>query len=404
MSRTVDAGPGPERAGRTAVALGGLLLVVALLGAGPALAAPVVPAPTGLTATAVSPTRVDLSWSPVKKATGYRVLRSTTSGGPYTPLASTTGPGHVDTSVAAATRYFYVVTASQGGRTSGFSTQASATTPAATPAPPTGLTATAASSSAIDLAWQPSPGATGYTVHRALGDYPQVGSVGSTTTTFRDAGLTASTTYSYVVRAANTAGLSPDSNVASATTAPPPAPPVTPADLQASPDNAGIYLTWAPSGGASGYQVLRATTTGGPYGLIATTGTAVSHADFPPQQGVTFFYVVRALGGGGTSGNSNEVAAMTAPPTPTDFAAEAVAAGPTAGLHVALSWTAAPGAASYMLERATVGTGYEPLARVTEGTSHGDFTVSPSTIYYYRLTAVNDSGWSKYVEVATTTP
>lgn len=314
-SRMPHERPSKDRGTRVAIVVLGVLIAAVVVGAGPAVGAPAVPAPTGLTATAVSPSRVDVAWAAVKKASSYQVLRSTRSGGPYTPVATTSATRHVDTTVDPATAYFYVVTATQGGRTSGVSAQASATTPQVTPAPP-----------------------------------------------------------------------------------------VAPADLQASPDNAGIYLSWAPSSGASGYQVLRATTAGGPYGLIATTGTAVTHADFPPQQGVTFFYVVRALGGGGTSGNSNEAAAMTAPPTPTDFAAEAAAAGPTAGPHVALSWTAAPGATSYVLERATVGTEYEPLARVIEGTAHADFTVAPSTIYYYRLAAVNDSGWSKYVETKATTP
>lgn len=406
-SRTMHGNRPMDRTTRAGAALVGLLLLATVLCAGRAVAAPAVPAPTDLTATFVSPYRVDLTWSPVKKATSYQVLRST-AGGTYLPVATTSGLGHSDTTVSPATTYRYVVTASQGGRSSGPSGSVSVTTPPTAPAAPAGLTASAASSSAIDLAWQPSPGATSYTVHLAVAGYPAVGTVAAPTTTLRDAGLAGATTYAYVVRATNSAGTSPDSNTASATTAPvpPPAPPAPPANLQAFPDNYGIYLTWEASSGASGYQVLRGATPGGPYGLIGTSATATptSYADFPPQHGVSFSYVVRALGGGTTSRNSNEVSAMTAPSSPTDFTARAVDAGPTAGQHVALSWTAPPGAASYVLERGTVGTAYTPLATVTT-TFHNDFAVDPSTIYYYRLAAVNGSGSSTYIEAkATTSP
>ena len=47
--------------------------------------------PTGLTATAGNQ-QVTLGWNAVPAATSYNVKRSTTSGGPYTTIASPTGP------------------------------------------------------------------------------------------------------------------------------------------------------------------------------------------------------------------------------------------------------------------------------------------------------------------------
>lgn len=92
------------------------------------------------------------------------------------------------------------------------------------PQPPSNLTATAASSSAINLSWTASPtsGAT-YDVFRstASGFTPsssnQIAS-GVTSTTFADSGLTCNTAYFYLVEAANSAGTSAASNQASATT------------------------------------------------------------------------------------------------------------------------------------------------------------------------------------------
>lgn len=88
------------------------------------------------------------------------------------------------------------------------------------PAAPTGLSATAVSSSGINLAWTASSGATTYNLLRSTtggGPYTTV-ATGIAATTYGDSGLSASTTYDYVVQAVNSAGTSPNSNEASATT------------------------------------------------------------------------------------------------------------------------------------------------------------------------------------------
>jgi hypothetical protein len=90
------------------------------------------------------------------------------------------------------------------------------------PAAPTSLTATAASSSEIDLKWTSAAGATGYLVQRSpngSSSWAQIGSVaGGSTTTYADTGLTAATTYFYRVIATGGGFNSAASNVASATT------------------------------------------------------------------------------------------------------------------------------------------------------------------------------------------
>ncbi|MCS5729386.1 polysaccharide lyase beta-sandwich domain-containing protein [Herbiconiux moechotypicola] len=86
------------------------------------------------------------------------------------------------------------------------------------PTAPTGLAATAVSTTQIDLSWTASTddvGVTGYTVYR---DGTAIGT--STTTSFSDTGLTPSTSYVYTVRASDAVPqLSAPSAPASATTA-----------------------------------------------------------------------------------------------------------------------------------------------------------------------------------------
>ncbi|MEU9798200.1 glycoside hydrolase family 18 protein [Streptomyces sp. NPDC051000] len=82
------------------------------------------------------------------------------------------------------------------------------------PAVPTGLTASAASSSAVNLSWAAAQGATSYKVHRAGAAALTVGGPSATVT-----GLTASTAYTFQVSAVNAAGESPKGAPVTVTTA-----------------------------------------------------------------------------------------------------------------------------------------------------------------------------------------
>ncbi|MGE5263098.1 MAG: alpha-amylase family glycosyl hydrolase [Acidobacteriota bacterium] len=87
--------------------------------------------PTGLTLVSSSPTDINLSWNAVAgdpTLYGYEVLRSNTSGGPYTTLALVTTTSFDDSSVAQGATYYYVVRAvDQSFNRSGTSNQVQAT-------------------------------------------------------------------------------------------------------------------------------------------------------------------------------------------------------------------------------------------------------------------------------------
>ncbi|MCS0630823.1 alginate lyase family protein [Telluria mixta] len=71
---------------------------------------------------------VPLRWQQSFGATGYTVLRSTASGGPYTTIAANvTGGSYIDTSVTNGTTYYYTVTATNAAGTSANSAEDSAT-------------------------------------------------------------------------------------------------------------------------------------------------------------------------------------------------------------------------------------------------------------------------------------
>ena len=93
-------------------------------------------APSGLSATAISSSQINLSWTASSSscAVTYNIFRSTTSG--FTPSSSNqiasgvSGTSFSDSGLAASTTYFYLVEGTNSGGTSGPSNQASAMTPA----------------------------------------------------------------------------------------------------------------------------------------------------------------------------------------------------------------------------------------------------------------------------------
>jgi endo-1,4-beta-xylanase len=86
------------------------------------------------------------------------------------------------------------------------------------------------------------------------------------------------------------------------------APPSAPTGLVAVPGNAQVQLSWNASNGATGYNVKRATTSGGPYTTVGTASTP-SFTNTGLTNGTTFFYVVSATNANGESANSIQVSA-----------------------------------------------------------------------------------------------
>jgi len=187
-------------------------------------------APSSLNATAVSSSEVDLSWqaSATSGAT-YNVYRTTTAG--FTPAAGNliesgqTGTTFDDMGLTASTTYYYAVEALSSSIPSVAAT-ASATTLApscvAAPSVPAALHANTMSDTEVDLTWPASTAGVGCTVTYNIygsttsGFTPssanQLNGASLSIPSFASTGLSASTTYYYVVEAVDQAG----SSVASA--------------------------------------------------------------------------------------------------------------------------------------------------------------------------------------------
>jgi len=161
--------------------------------------------PANLSATAVSPYQINLSWSASTDnvgVAGYRVFRNGL-------LAATTTPAsYTDTNLAAATTYSYTVEAfDSAGNVSAQSTAATATTsPVDTvpPSVPTNLSGSSPLPTQVNLSWTASTDNVGVAGYRIFRNSVQVGT--TIATSYIETGLAASTTYTYVVTAFDAAG------------------------------------------------------------------------------------------------------------------------------------------------------------------------------------------------------
>ncbi len=184
---------------------------------------PLLPAPTNVSATTTGPDQIDLAWNAVAGATGYTILRSTASNGPYTLIASrlaTTSYQDLGLVPDPATgTFYYKVQAENAAGEGATSAQVSAQILPPLPESPEELIAAPANSGSIALTWTASANAASYTLSRSTAPGGPYGTIaaGLTGTAFTDSGLANGTTYYYIVIAVNAAGDSVDPPGASAT-------------------------------------------------------------------------------------------------------------------------------------------------------------------------------------------
>jgi predicted phage tail protein len=134
-------------------------------------------------------------------------------------------------------------------------------------------------------------------------------------TSYSNTGLTASTSYSYRVRAYNAAGDSGYSNTASAVTQAAPALPAAPTSLVATAvSRSQINLTWTDNAtNEDGFKIERCKgSTCTNFAQIATVGANVtSYSNTGLSSNTSYRYRVRAYNATGNSGYSNIAKAAT---------------------------------------------------------------------------------------------
>jgi YD repeat-containing protein len=277
----------------------------------PDTAAPSVP--TGLAAAAPTSNAVNLMWTGSTDnvgVTGYRVYR----GG--TPIGTASTTNYTDNTVVGSTAYTYTVSAyDAAGNDSAASNTAPVTTPdTIPPGVPTGLSASAPSSTQVNLAWNAvsdtgGSGLAGYRIYRG-----GVHIANSGATNYSDTSVSASTGYSYTVAGYDNAGnTSSQSSAANVSTPAPPdttAPSVPTGVTTALAGDNQVNVSWSAStdtggSGMAGYRIYRG-------GVQIGTSSTTSFADTTTSPFNSYSYTVAAYDvAGNVSSQSSAAGAVT---------------------------------------------------------------------------------------------
>ena len=246
----------------------------------------------------------------------------------------------------------------------------------------------------VALSWTPAVNSGGYNVNRSdthLGPYTQVGTLAGTN--FTDTTVVNGNTYYYVVVATNSLGNSPNSPEAVGK----PNPLVV--NIVAVGGTNQITLTWDSLPSAASYTVRRSGTAAGPTTDIATGVIGTTYVDTTAANGTRYFYRIEAaITGGGVSGLSAQVNALTAPGTPTSMSAVLFAKD-----VIVVRWTTADSVGpKFNVETSADGLNFTPLGSTNAiGFTNGP-GLTPGIQYYYRVQAQNGSGFSSYSAVVST--
>jgi len=162
--------------------------------------------------------------------------------------------------------------------------------------------------------------------------------------------------------------------------------PSIPAGLKATASVKKVWLRWLPVATANGYNILRSTTSKGPYTTIAAyKGISPVYEDTGVTNGATYFYVVSAINQAGKSANSSEVNATPA----------TAGALPSGWAHQDLGTVATAGTAGYANvsnETFVVSGSGAGIGGTTDGLSYVYKTVTGDATITARLTATTWTG------------
>lgn len=368
--------------------------------------------PTGLHAEAEN-AQVLLEWSAANGATGYDIQRSLVSGGPYTTIA-TNVPTTIynDTGLSNGVTYYYVVNAVNSIGNSANSNEASAEPYAAydyysLTLDPSSITLAQGGSTTATVTATRAIGFTGGGIALGTSALPTgitcsfsppslYSGTNTSTLTVNVADTVPVGTY-YLVITGNDSGITRACTWTLTVTQNSLAPPT---GLTATGSNAQVALSWTASSGASGYNIYRSTTSGGPYTVIQSGVESTTYTDTGVTNGTTYYYVVTAVNGSVESGYSNQAAATPGglPNPPADLTAT------PGNAEVWLSWNASADTIDYTIARSTTSGGPYTQIATTSGTTYTDTSVTNGTTYYYVAYAVNNSGTSGPSNEANATP
>lgn len=346
---------------------------------------------------------VSLNWSAVSQAEQYLIYRASSKDPSFRAIATTEQPAYQDDTVELGVTYQYKISAINAGGESEHSDQAEIffyDPNQPKPATPSGVTITETKSITVMLEWQEVENAISYSIYRSTdpnGEFTKVAN--STTPSYMDKPVEASTTYYYKISTASTGGESALSEVVSTTTEEAIEIPKVPTGLTAGEITTSAFeINWEDVAEAESYNVYRKTNEDGDYRQIASTDESAYIDESVSISDTGYSYKITAVNEMGESNLSEAIAIkMPVPGAPTELRVTMIG-----NNFVGLAWESNGGANQYNVYREADGE-VEYLGYAKVDTFY-DRTAEPNVTYTYYIKAANASGESEtsnVVEVTT---
>jgi len=368
--------------------------------------------PTSFTANAIGKT-VYMTWNHTKQCNGYKIYeRGTGMFLIWTLVKTITNNNTLSTSITVPDyrAHTYQIRAynASGLSPSGLQKTAYAL------APPTGLTATALSSTSIKLNWNHpvDSNATQIVVSKSTNgiSFSGIGAIPATASYVTFTGLSPETQYWFLINVRNGSNESKSSNVTNITTPAAGTAPSAPSELLLAANSCSeVALSWTDNADNEDHFVVERKVAGGTYSAIETSlvPDTESYSDTSVSAETTYYYRVKATNSFGDSAYSNEAnitvpVCGSVPSAPTGLSATAVSSS-----EISLTWTDnSDNEDGFKIERKEAGETYSVLVTVGTGvTSYNNIFLLSNTTYYYRVRAYSSLGFSDYSnEVSATTP
>lgn len=247
---------------------------------------------TGTKVASYTYSSVTLSWKTYPGATGYDIYKATSENGKYTKIKRTSKNYYKRTNLTTNYTCYYKVRAvySKSGKKTKYSKFGSKI--AGTPRMSTPKATVSAAGGGVKVSWNKISGAKGYQLYRATsenGNYSKIKTTHGLNSV--DDGTKTGVKYYYQVRAYRTSKgntkYSSFSEAKSGISA------LEKTSVTAEQGDGCINVSWKAVSGATGYELVRATSPNGSYSTIATTSGA-SYKDSKVTDGQTYYYKVRA--------------------------------------------------------------------------------------------------------------
>ena len=350
---------------------------------------------SGVQASALSTTEINVSWSAATNADGYLVQWAT--GGQSFDAdrqASVTGTSHTIAGLEPNTDYRVQVIATRTNTANAAPSAppATARTHGLPPAQVSGVVASARSDTEISVSWSEADRADGYLVQwtTAGQSFDDIRQASATGTSHTITGLEYSTEYFIQVVATRTGAANgpPSDPAATATTNAPPPPAQVSAVAASARSDTEISVSWSAAANADGYLVQWATGGQSFDAARQASVTGTSHTITGLEYSTDYLVQVIATRTGAVNGPPSQPANARTNPLAAPARVSAVQASALSDTEINVSWSPATNADGYLVQWATGGQSFDADRQASAtGTSHTITGLEPNTDYRVQVIA-----------------